>query len=137
MAKAVQIFEAIDGKQFTSEAEANAYERMLENKELIEKYATSFVNATKAPNASRISDPVGMSGRARVSNLNSATAVIAFLIEAGVQLDADYVAIEPSEELAERLELDRIAAEEKAAKAKAKDEIVIEEVEADASMFEG
>jgi dsDNA-binding SOS-regulon protein len=56
MAKIVQIqmFEANDGSQFATAAEADAYDFMLENKAVIDAAAEAFVNSTKRIDRARV-----------------------------------------------------------------------------------
>lgn len=70
MAKVVtiQMFEANDGSQFASAAEADAHDFMLENKAVIDAAAEAFVNTTK-----RID-------RARVTAANLVSEFLAFYI---------------------------------------------------------
>lgn len=117
--KSVQLFTTTDGKQFEDLAAAEAHQISLENAAVVGKVANSFVNTAVAPGA-KVS---GLSGRTRVFQLNVATQLVSFLIANGVIVAADLEAFEeiaPSEELAVRLEADRVEAEKKAAAAKAK-----------------
>ena len=114
-----QVFTCTDGKQFSDMASAEAHQVMLENAAGVEKVASSFANVAVAPNAK----VAGLNGRTRVFNMNVASQVLSFLISQGVLTAADleaFEAIEPSEELAVRLEADRLEAEKKAEEAKAK-----------------
>ena len=114
-----QVFTCTDGKQFSDMASAEAHQVMLENAAGVEKVASSFANVAVAPNAK----VAGLSGRTRVFNMNVASQVVSFLISQGIVTAADleaFEAIEPSEELAVRLEADRVEAEKKADEAKAK-----------------
>ena len=117
--KSVQLFVTTDGKQFEDQATAEAHQVSLDNAAVVSKVATSFVNVAVAPNAKA----PGLNGRTRVFNQNVASQVVSFLIAQGVIVAADleaFEAIEPSEELAVRLEADRVEAEKKADEAKAK-----------------
>lgn len=123
--KSIEVFVTTDNKQHTDRAAAEAHQTMLDNAAGIEKVASSFANVISAPG----SKEVGLVGRTRVFNMNVASQVVSFLIAQGVIAKEDleaFDAIEPSEELAARLEADRVEAErkaaEKAAKAPAKTE---------------
>ena len=116
-----QVFTCTDGKQFSDMAAAEAHQVMLANAAGIEKVASSFANVAVAPNAK----VAGLSGRTRVFNMNVASQVLSFLISQGVVTADDleaFEAIEPSEELAARLQADAEEAEKKAAEKKAKAE---------------
>lgn len=116
-----QVFTCTDGKQFSDMASAEAHQVMLQNAVGIEKVASSFANVAVAPNAK----VAGLSGRTRVFNVNVTSQVLSFLISQGVLTAADleaFEAIEPSEELAARLQADAEEAEKKAAEKKAKAE---------------
>ena len=116
-----QVFTCTDGKQFSDMASAEAHQVMLENAAGVEKVASSFANVAVAPNAK----VAGLSGRTRVFNVNVASQLLSFLISQGVLTAADleaFEAIEPSEELAARLQADAEEAEKKAAEKKAKAE---------------
>ena len=117
--KSVQHFVTTNGKQFEDKATAEAHQVSLDNAAVVGKVATSFVNVAVAPNAK----VPGLNGRTRVFNQNVASQVVSFLIAEGVIVAADleaFEAIEPSEELAVRLEADRVEAEKKADEAKVK-----------------
>ena len=137
MAQAIQVWTSVDGRQFATEAEANAHEFMLENQEAIEVIAESFCNTIKAPKA-KAADPAGLVGRTRAFNKNAAVQLLSFLMAKGVELPSDFEAVEPSEELQKLL--DEEEAKVEAAKAKSeKTEAKVEEeaVEADEDMFAG
>ncbi len=117
--KQLNVLVTTDGKQFTDMAAAEAHQTMLDNAAGIEKVATSFANIISAPN----SKEVGLVGRTRVFNMNVASQVVSFLIAQGVITKEDleaFEAIEPSDELAARIEADRLEAEKKAAEKAAK-----------------
>lgn len=121
MIQSSQVFTCTDGKQFSDMASAEAHQVMLQNAVGIEKVASSFANVAVAPNAK----VAGLSGRTRVFNVNVTSQVLSFLISQGVLTAADleaFEAIEPSEELAARLQADAEEAEKKAAEKKAKAE---------------
>ena len=116
--KTAQVFTTTDGKQHADRDAALAHQMMLNNAAHIEKVANSFANVISAPG----SKEVGLVGRTRVFNLNVASQFLSFLLSKGVVdtaiLEA-FEAIEPSEELAVRMEEEAAKA---AAKAKKDDE---------------
>lgn len=68
VAKTVVQYETVDGSLFTSEAEANAHEFMLENKAEIDAAVEAFVNT------------VGAIDRSRNMKINTASEFLAFYI---------------------------------------------------------
>lgn len=120
--KTAQVFTTTDGKQHADRDAALAHQMMLNNAAHIEKVVNSFANVISAPG----SKEVGLVGRTRVFNLNVASQFLSFLLSKGVVdtaiLEA-FEAIEPSEELAVRMEEEAVkAAALAAAKAKKDDE---------------
>ena len=118
--KTAQVFTTTDGKQHADRDAALAHQMMLNNAAHIEKVVNSFANVISAPG----SKEVGLVGRTRVFNLNVASQFLSFLLSKGVVdtaiLEA-FEAIEPSEELAVRME-EEAAKAAAAAKAKKDDE---------------
>ena len=121
--KTAQVFTTTDGKQHADRDAALAHQMMLNNAAHIEKVVNSFANVISAPG----SKEVGLVGRTRVFNLNVASQFLSFLLSKGVVdtaiLEA-FEAIEPSEELAVRMEEEAVKAAALAA-AKAKKDVEI------------
>ena len=114
--KTAQVFTTTDGKQHADRDAALAHQMMLNNAAHIEKVVNSFANVISAPG----SKEVGLVGRTRVFNLNVASQFLSFLLTKGVvdiAIMEAFKAIEPSEELAARMEEEAAKA---AAAAKAK-----------------
>jgi len=116
MALQQTFFVAVDGSQFVTEAEADAYQLALDNADVIAAYAEEFANVTPAPGAK----VPGLVGRSRAFSSNVASQVITFLMSKGVKLDMEFVAAAPSEELQVRLDAEAVKVAEAAAKAAAK-----------------
>lgn len=122
----LQVFQTADGQQFSTQALAEAHQFSLDNQVTLEAVAESFVNASE------------LVGRARTGSANKCVEVVSFLVAQGlVDLDllAAHTPIAPSEDLAARLEAERVAAEAKAAAREVKTEEVEVAEEADLSDF--
>lgn len=122
----LQVFQTADGQQFSTQAQAEAHQFGLDNQATLSAVAESFVNAAD------------LSGRARSGSTNKCVEVVSFLVAQGLvdlELLAAHTPIAPSEELAARLEAERVAAEAKAAAKEVKTEEVEVAEEADLSDF--
>lgn len=116
MASLQSFYVAVDGSQFATEAEADAYQLALDNADVIDAYAEEFVNVTAAPGAK----VPGLVGRTRVFNKNVCAQAVTFLMSKGVALDMEFVAAAPSEELQVRLDAEAVKVAEAKATAEAK-----------------
>jgi hypothetical protein len=137
--KSLQVFVTTDGKQFEDEAAALSHQTALDNAEVVEAVASSFVNVTSAPG----SKEVGLVGRTRAFNSNVAAATVSFMIAQGLVNEEaleQFAAIKPSEALQARLDAEAAKEAEKAAKKNEKteaktEEPVAEDAEASADLF--
>jgi hypothetical protein len=120
-----QIFVTSDEAQHTSIEAAEAHQFALDNAEVINTVAESFVNVNN------------LVGRTRAFNINVAKAALAYVLSSGGSIPEDFEAVEPSAELQAKLDEEAAKVKAKAAKSTAKEgeEAPADDAEADADLF--